>query len=346
MVKSLLAAGIIALMLITGVAGAEVVIAPSPYAQANSTAALEFSASHAFVSEDAARAYYLVDEADGARLIVADMETNSYKTVHSFTDGAHYAFVAADPSGNIYMVSRNADETAKSKLVCLKPEDDYAYAAEFPFPAASGNLIPYAMEFSAQSLNGYTLVWISNGGEYVSALSVFSAFWGSLEGYDRFIVIAPGSLEAVSFDMKDYFDVYGYPNDLLDKYLADFESGELLSPVAASLSPFGDVLLLRADYFGMPLIYVMDIYTLTLELVYLPDDFSGSVGWSAEGALTATPDNGGEAFTLALSGFVEASDDDDWRQYDDGAGAWSDNATDGESDAWKDVDYGELADWS
>lgn len=327
-------------------AGAEVLIAPSPYARANATAASEFSASHAFVSEDAARAYYLVGGAGETRLIIADMDTDRYETVHNFKGSAQYAFVAADPQGNIYLISRDSDETAKSKLICLKSEDNYAYAAEFPFPAASGNLIPYAMEFSAQSLNGYTLIWISNGGEYVSALSVFSAFWGSLEGYDQFIAIAPGSLEAVSFDMNDYFDVYGYPNDLLDAYLDDFASGALLAPGAASLSPFGDMLLLRVEYFGVPLIYVMDIYTLALELVYLPDDFSGSVGWSAEGALIATPDNGGEAFAVALSGFVDADDDAEWEQFDNGANAWNINATESEPDAWKDVDYGELEDWS
>lgn len=102
----------------------------------------------------------------------------------------------ADADGNVFVLRKNRDETAKSDILHLVADGDSYVSNSYPFPAATKELRPYRMEYSPLTSSGHVLMWLDNNGESVPALCVFNVFWGALQGFDSFIVVEPGSLNA------------------------------------------------------------------------------------------------------------------------------------------------------
>lgn len=333
---------LLALILLTPAAFASVSIQDSPANEDSKLAANEFGAAFAYFSPYDDYIYYLKAESDGTSVIVFDASSSEYKTVKTFTPDADYVSISADSEGNIYLLRQDQDETAKSGIIRLVKEGDEYALTEYLFPAASGELIPVSLEFSPYSSTGAIRIWLNNAGDYIPALSMVSVFWGSLSGHNELIAIVPGSLTASVFPMEGFYDVYGYQTDEALSFMKKIESGELLSPTNASLSPNGNMLLMTVPYQGKTNVYVMDVYSYALELVYPPDGFSGSVYWNETSELCAVSESG-EVISLSLSGFEndswEMTEGDDWFSGEDGN--WSGDTAD-----WNDIDDEELGDWA
>lgn len=333
---------LLACFLLMPSAFAAISIQDSPVNADSKLAADEFGAAFAYFSPYDDYIYYLKAEADKTSVIVFDAEKSEYKTIKTFTPDADYVSISVDADGNIYLLRQDQDETAKSGVIRLvKDGDEYTFT-EYLFPAASGELVPVSLEFSAYSSTGAIRIWLNDAGDYIPALSMISVFWGSLSGHDELIAIEPGALTASVYSLEGFYDVYGYHTAEAEAFLDKLESGELLSPSNASLSPNGNMLLMTVPYQGETNVYVMDVYTCALELVYPPDHFSGSVYWNEMSELCAVSDDG-ETITLPLNGF---SDSDwtgdafgDWFSGEDGE--WSDETSD-----WNDIEDAELGDWA
>ncbi len=315
-------------------AQAEISLSDSPVHLDSVIAANEFGANHAYFSPLDNYIYYLKSSSEGTDVIIFDASTSEYKTIKTFSPEADYISVSSDSDGNIYLLRRDHDETAKSGIVCLKKELSDYVSLEYLFPAASGEMIPVSFEFSPYSSMGAIRFWLNSEGEYKSFVSPVSVFWGSLMGLDEILYIVPGDLNAKTQPMSEFFDAYGYQTEAAKEFLHKIESGEYLSPSAVSLSPNGNMLLMLVPFEGNKIIYVMDLYTNDLEILYLPDEFSGSVSWTNEGGIETTDENG-ETMIVEWNGFS--------------AGGWNTQSgfeDIGSYDDWNDVQDENLSDWS
>lgn len=312
-------------------ASADISLSDSPVHLDSVIAANEFGASSAYFSPLDDYIYYLKTNSEGTNVVMFDAEVSDYKTIKTFSPEADYISISADADGNLYLLRRDHDETAKSGIVCLKKENGEYIPLEYLFPAASGDMIPVSFEFSPYSGMGAIRFFLNSQGEYVSFVSPVSVFWGSLMGLDELIYIVPGELTAKTQPMTEFFDAYGYQTEAAEEFLKKIESGEYLSPSAASLSPNGNMLLLLVPFEGEKIIYVMDLYTNELEILYLPDEFEGSVSWTYEGAIQ-TIDESGYAMNVEWNGFS--------------AGDWNSDSGFENSNDWNDIQDGNLSDWS
>ena len=321
--KKWFVAALIALLGIMPSAHAVVTVSDSPVHLDSEIAANEFGASHAYFCPLNDFIYYLKTSSSGTDVVIFDANESEYKTVKSFSPEADYLSIAADADGSIYLLRRDRDETAKSGIICLKKENGEYFVLESLFPASSGEMIPISFEFSPYSSMGAHRFWLNHEGEYLSFVSPVSVFWGSLMGLDEMIYIKPGDLTAKTAKISDLYDAYGYQTEKAKIFFEKFKSGEFLSPSRVSLSPNGNMLLMLVPYGEYDLIYVMDLYTNQLEILYLPEEFSGSISWTMEGSITMTDDDGNE------SPF-------EWNGFE--AGSWEDNTGFMEGDL--------LSDWS
>jgi len=311
---------------------AEISLSDSPVHLDSEIAANEFGASSAYFSPLDDFIYYLKTSSEGTSVVIFDAKVSDYRTVKTFSPEADYISVSADVEGNIYLLRRDHDETAKSGIVCLAKENDEYIPLEYLLPAASGEMIPVSFELSPYSSMGVLRFFLNSQGEYVSFLSPISLFWGSLMGLDELIYIVPGDLTAKTQPMEEFFDAYGYQTEAAEEFLKKVSSGEYLTPSDVSLSPNGNMLLMLVPFEGEKLIYVMDLYTNDLEILYLPDEFEGSVSWTYEGGVQTTDKNGYQ-MNVEWNGFSAGG----WNT-DDGFNL---NPTD-----WNDVQDGSLSDWS
>lgn len=323
------------MLLVLPNAYASVSLSDSPVNQDSVIAANEFGASAAYFSPLDDYIYYLKTNSDGTNVIVFDASSSEYRTVKSFSPEAGYISIGVDCDSNIYLLRRDNDETAKSGIVCLKKENDDYVVTESLFPGASGEMIPVSFEFSPYSSMGAIRLWINHQGEYISFISPLSVFWGSLMGMDELIYIVPGDLKAKVQNTSEFFDAYGYQTDKAAEFLNNVESGEYLTPTDVSLSPNGNMLLLLVPYQDQEIVYVMDLYTYALEILYLPEPFEGSVSWTYEGNIVTIDENG-------------VTSDVEWNGFS--AGSWNtsegfDVNSDMQSD-WNNVTQEDLGDWS
>ena len=319
---------------------AEVLLAETKTEESSYIAALEAGAMDAYFSPYDESIYYLF--ADGNRFSVSVYKAGSdFTEAAILPEGANYSAIRADRDGNIYLLRQNTDPSMKSSIVRLSAEDNY-YSMEYTFSAASEELIPYSMEFSPFSSSGCIFFWLNQSGEYVPAASVFNHFWGTLEGYDELIAIEPGSLTAEVFPMIEMYDSYGYVSDGIQNFLSRVSQGELLTPTDAAFSPDGEKLLLTVPYQSKTLLYVMDVFTLELELLYPPDNFSGTVQWTDEGSVEGMLSSG-ETVDMAFGGFNKNAWADAWSL------GWEESSwgeTDNAITEWGVETENELSDWS
>ncbi len=313
------------------VANADISLSDSPVHLDSVIAANEFGAASAYFSPLDDYIYYLKVNSEGTSLVMFDASISDYKTVKTFSPEADYISVSADADGNLYLLRRDHDETAKSGIVCLKKENNDYIPLEYLFSGASGEMIPVSFEFSPYSGMGAIRYFLNSQGEYVSFVSPVSFFWGSLMGLDELIYIVPGELTAKTQPMNEFFDAYGYQTEAAGEFLKKIESGEYLTPSDVSLSPNGNMLLMLVPFEGEKIIYVMDLYTNDLEILYLPDEFEGSVAWTYEGAIQTTDENG---FIMNV----------EWNGFS--AGGWNSDEGFDDMDDWDDVQDGNLSDWS
>ncbi|MBR3927837.1 MAG: hypothetical protein IKJ65_02405 [Clostridia bacterium] len=321
-------------ILVFSSAQAEITLSDSPIHQDSVIAANEFGAQHAYFSPLDDYIYYVKSDSEGTNVVMFDASSSAYTTIKTFSPEADYISVSADSDGSVYLLRRDHDETAKSGLVCLAKEADDYTVLEYLFPAASGEMIPVSFEFSPYSSLGAVRFMLNCQGDYLSFVSPVSVFWGSLMGTDELIYIVPGDLTAKVQPMDELFDAYGYQTEKGVEFLKKAASGEYLSPLDISLSPSGNMLLMLVPFEDEKLIYVMDLYTNGLEILYLPDEFSGSVSWTHEGAIETT-DAHGEKMIVEWNGFSAG----DWNT----AGGFEDidQLTD-----WSDTQDETLSDWS
>ena len=311
------------ILLFSFVGNAKISLNDSPVHLDSEIAANEFGASSAYFCPLNDYIYYLKSSSSGTDVVVFDADASEYKTVKNFSPEADYISIAADQDGSIFLLRRDHDETSKSGIVCLKKENGEYFVLESLFPAASGEMIPVTFEFSPYSSMGAVRFWLNHEGEYLSFVSPVSMFWGSLMGLDELIYIVPGDLTAKVQKIDTLFDAYGYQTEDAKEFLKKFETGEALSPSHVSLSPNGNMLLMLVPFGEYDLIYVMDLYTYRLEILYLPDEFSGSVSWTMDGNITTIDDEGNE-LPVEWKGFEAGK----W-EYDEGF-----------------TDEGSLNDWS
>lgn len=319
--------------LIASSASAQVSLSDSPMNLDSIIAANEFGASSAYFSPLDDYIYYLKSSSEGTSVIVFDAKVSEYKTIKTFSPEADYLSISVDADGNIFLLKKDHDETAKSGIVCLKKENEEYFVLESSFTATSGEMIPVSLEFSPYSSMGAIRFWLNHHGDYISFVSPVSYFWDSLMGYDEVIYIVPGDLTARTQKLTDLFDVYGYHNEDADAFLEKIERGEYLSPVQVSLSPNGNMLLLLVPYEEERLVYVMDLYTYGLEILYLPEETNGNVSWTHEGAIVLTDENG-DTMNVEWNGFS--------------AGTWGSEGfdLDDNSGDWNNVNHDNLTDWS
>jgi len=160
--------------------------------------------------------------------------------------------------------------------------------------------------------------------------SVLGVFWGSLTGYDEFILIDSASGFACAFPAEDCFDAYGYISETGTELINGIASGSYISPDEASVSEDGQSLLLL----GGGRVFVMDTVTLEITEPALPDGFSGTVGWEGN-ELYAVSDSGvktaltlgwqtGDEWTMGSDFGSESGFDVDWSAPGSGdLGDWS-----------------------
>lgn len=273
-------------------ADAAVSISDSPIHLDSMIAANEFGASHAYFSPMDDLIYYLKTSSEGTSVVLFDASVSDYKTIKTFSPEADYISLSEDADGNLYLLRRDHDETAKSGIVCLAEENGSYIPLEYIFPAASGDMIPVSLEISPFSSMGVMRFFLNNQGEYVSFVSPLSYFWNSLTGYEELLYIIPGESAAKIQPMTEFFDAYGYQTDAAREFLKEIESENYLTPYDVSLSPDGSQLLMLVSLKDETLIYVMDLYTYQLEPIYLPEEFNGSIFWSNDGTIQTVDENG------------------------------------------------------
>ncbi len=289
-------------------------------------------------------AYYMEQSGDKVSVMRKVAGSNEVVPVAVFpSNGARHSCARIDADGNIFLLRHSNDETAKSALLRVVPEDSGAVVNEYAFSAATSALSPVSFDYSPYSSAGVIAMTLNDGAESYRVFSVLNVFWGAVSGYSELIAIKPGTLAAEKYDTADMFDVYGYISDGAREYIEKIKSAEILSPTNMSLSPNGDMLLITVDYQGETLVYIMDIYTLNLELAYLPDGFSGTVGWNVLSGIDAVSD-AGEIIEVQYKGFQGDEWSFDWDSgwTGDENGAWSGDITDG----WENAGEGSLDDWS
>ena len=333
---------LVCLALLAACASAEVRLADTSITENGKIAATEAGAIDAYVSPYDQNIYYLIRTASGYDVTVL-AGGGDFKTIAQLDEQYECLSIRADADGNVFILRKNRDETAKSDILHLVAEGDSYVSNFYPFPAATKELRPYRMEYSPLTSSGNVLMWLDNNGESVPALCVFNVFWGALQGFDSFIVVEPGSLNAEAVPMENLYDAYGYATDASRAFVGQIVSGELLSPTDASLSPDGSKLLLFVPYQGSDLLYVMDLYTLATQLVYPPDDFSGTVGWTDESLLVITYDDG-KTEEITFSDFSSGDWDGEWSE--DWSQSFLDEATNGDADWSTDDATDSLSDWS
>lgn len=311
---------------------ASVTLVESPDEFENGIAAGEFGAKDACFSPFNDDIYFLDDSSEGTQIVVFDSENSDYKTVKTFSPEGDYLSISVDADESIYLLRRDMDETAKSGIICLKKDGDEYVVTENLFPGASGDMIPVSFEFSPFSSMGYMRFWLNSAGDYISFVSPISVFWGSLLGYDELIYIVPGELIAGIQPMSEFFDAYGYQTEAAEAFLKKVEAGEYLSTTDASLSPSGTMLLLTVPYLEDEIVYVMDLYSYQLEIIYLPDGFSGEIKWTEDSKIQSTDENGNTAL-VEWDGFPQG----EWGPYE---------GFDLEDDDWNFVTDENLSDWS
>ncbi|MBQ3079728.1 MAG: hypothetical protein IJC48_07020 [Clostridia bacterium] len=328
---------LLCLALIPFSAIAEVRLGMSPLEEAAFIAKGEFSAENAFFSPYDDSIYYL----QNGNVIKFDAEINDYITLYTLPEGSRYVSISADSDGSIYVLKDNEDVSKKSSLILLANENDRYIPIEYTFSLAANDLNALNMDYSSYSSTGFVLFSINGETAPVQALSVFSLAWGSIEGYDEVIAFKPGALSAEVYSLSAFADTYGYINESGIEFAKSIESGALLSPTQASLSPSGNTLLLLTPFEGSTVLYAMDVYSLALQMVYPPDDFSGSASWTQDDQILLSYDNG-KTETLALQPFESESWGNswtsDWKSADDG---WSDF-----ENGWNQTDESTLDDWS
>lgn len=317
-------------------AQAAVSLSDSPSVNENKIAAGEFGAKYAYFSPYDDFIYYLRSSSEGASVVIFDASKNDYETVKTFTPDADYISIGVDAEKNIYLLRHDLDETAKSGIICLKNEGGSYIVTEYLFSAASGDMIPISLEFSPYSSMGAVRFWLNSEGNYVCFVTTISALWGSLLGHDELIYLVPGELTARVQSMEGFFDAYGYQTEAAGEFLKKVEQGEYLTASDASLSPNGNMLMLLVDYHGEKIVYIMDMYTYQLEILYLEDDFSGTVGWADDGSVIALKDDGTQV-EVDFQGFSAG----EWSTGNDTS--WDEGNNDSD---WNQVDEENLSDWS
>ncbi len=333
---------LVCFVLLATCASAEVRLTDTSITENGKVAAADAGAIDAYVSPYDQNIYYLIHTEAGYDVIVLS-EGGDFKTIAQLDAQYECLSIRADADGNVFVLRKNLDETAKSDILHIVADGENYVSNFYPFPAATKELRPECMEYSPLTSSGYVLMWLDNNGESVPALCVFNVFWGALQGFDSFIVVEPGSLNAEAVSMENLYDAYGYATDTSSAFVEKIVTGKLLSPTDASLSPDGSKLLLVVPYQGSDLLYVMDLYTLATQLVYLPDDFSGSIGWDDESLLIMTYDDG-KTGEITFSDFSDGDWGGDWAE--DWNQSFLDEATDGDADWSMDDETDSLDDWA
>ncbi|MBQ5770502.1 MAG: hypothetical protein IIW08_04920 [Clostridia bacterium] len=312
-------------------ANADIMLSDSPLHQDSVIAATEFGAVSAFFSPSDDYIYYIKSGSGGTDIVIFDASVSGYSTVKTFSPEADYLSISADYDGSIYLLRCDHDETAKSGIVCLKKEGNSYFPLEYLFSAASGEMIPVSLEFSPLTSMGAMRFFLNNQGEYVSFVSPLSVFWNALTGYDEFLYIIPGELTAYYQPMTEFFDAYGYQTQEAAEFLKKIESQQYLSPSDASLSPDGTMLLMLVPYNDEKIIYVMDLQTGCLEIIYLPEEFSGSISWTNDGNIQTVDENG----------YIMNAE---WNGFSDNA--WISDSFSDHTNDWNFVGDDNLSDWS
>lgn len=302
-------------------ASAEIRLKANDTAAESEIAAAEYGALDAFFSPYDENIYYLSKTESGYDVTVFG-DSGDYRTVYTLSGEDSYLSIRTDADGAIYLLKQSSDESMKSGIVRLVNDGGTYFETEFLFPAASCDLIPRRLDFSPDSSCGCALLWMNNAGEYVSAMSVFNVFWGSLQGYDAFITITPGTLVASVVPMESLYDAYGYAAEGAQSFARQIASGDILTPTDVSVSPDGERFLVTVPFLGETLLYVIDANTLELELVYPPDGFSGEIGWTAEGGLIAVSD-AGETVDIGFGAFNENAWNNAWEDSWNDAENWN-----------------------
>lgn len=287
--------------------------------------------------------YYTEQSGDTVSVMRKAAGSGEISTAMVFTsNGASHSCARIDADGNVFILKHSADETAKSALLHVLLEGANAVVNEYAFNAATSALSPVSFDYSPYSSAGVIAMTLSDGAATYNVFSVLNVFWGAMSGYNELIAIKPGTLTAEKYDTAEMFDVYGYLSDGGKAFAEQIKSGEILAPTNLLLSPNGDMLLITVDYQGETLVYIMDIYTLDLELAYLPDGFSGTVSWNVLSGIDATSDSG-ELIEVQYKGFQGDDWSFDWDSgwADDENDAWSGDITDG----WENAGEGSLDDW-
>lgn len=317
-------------------AQAEIRLTDSSVMEDSKIAAAEYGALDAFFNPSDNNIYYLARTDDGYNVVLFG-SSGDFETVYQFDNTDAFLSIRADEAGTIYLLRQSSDPSKKSSIVRLTNENGKYVMNEYFLPIAASDLIPRRLEFSSASSGGCLLMWMNNMGQYVSVVSMFNVVWGALEGYDSVITITPGILTAEVVSMESLADAYGYINEEGLAFAKRISVGDVLTPSDVSLSPSGDLLLAAVPFQDSTLLYVIDIYTLSLELVYPPDGFSGTVGWIEDDRLMATNEKG-EQTELIYGGISEYA----W------SNAWEDSWSEGESarNALGDWGSAELDDWN
>ena len=84
-----------------------------------------------------------------------------------------------------------------------------------------------------------------------------------------------------------------------------------MTPTDAAFSLDGEKLLLTVPYQNQTLLYVMDVFSLELELLYPPEQFSGTVLWTDEGTIIGISESG-ETVDMPFGGFNKNAWADAW----------------------------------
>lgn len=300
---------------------AEIRLSESAITTESRIAAGEYGAIDAYFSPFDNNIYFLAQSENRFSVVVLG-EKGDYETLHTFAEGCAYVSIRTGEDGAIYLIKQQQDESMKSGIVCLLPDGEQYLETEFLFPGASCDFIPRRFEFSSDSSSGCILSYMNVAGEYVPVMSIFNILWGTLEGFDAFVTIRPGALTAEVVPMSSCFDAYGYVSDAALALAGGIASGEVLSPTDACISPSGDRLLVTVPYMDNTLLYVIDVYSLSLELVYPPEGFSGCVGWSEDDDTLVAISDTGEQTNILVGGFAANSWEQSWIDGWTGDSSW------------------------
>ena len=143
--------------LLAACASAEVRLADTSITENGKIAAIEAGAIDAYVSPYDQNIYYLIRSAAGYDVTILS-EGGDFKTIAQLDDQYECLSIRADADGNVFVLRKNRDETAKSDILHLVADGDSYVSNSYPFPAATKELRPYRMEYSPLTSSGHVLM--------------------------------------------------------------------------------------------------------------------------------------------------------------------------------------------